>query len=82
MILLLVSLVIKESNPIVYFLDLFLTLDINNQPKFRVFDLPITKLTLIKEYDPPDGGPPPGVGMYHLSTFADIGMTLKTLFFV
>jgi len=47
-------------------------MDVNNQLKFRIYELPITKLTLIKEYDPP-----PGVAIYHLSTFADIGMNTK-----
>ncbi|CAF1432725.1 unnamed protein product [Adineta steineri] len=47
--------------------DLFLTITVNNAPKFRLYELPITKLTLIKEYDPP-----PGIAIYHLSTFADI----------
>jgi hypothetical protein len=45
---------------------------LNKVPKYRIYDLPITKLTLIKEYDPP-----PGVAIYHLSTFADIGMNTK-----
>lgn len=36
--------------------------------KFRIYELPITKLSLIKEYDPPEG-----VALFHLSTFADIG---------
>jgi len=54
------------------YLDLFLTIDLNKVPKYRIYDLPITKLTLIKEYDPP-----PGVAIYHLSTFADIGMNTK-----
>jgi hypothetical protein len=53
----------------VYLLDLFLTTDHNNQTKFHVYELPITKLALIKEYDPPLG-----VAIYHLSTFADIGI--------
>lgn len=51
-----------------YILDLFLTIDNNNKPRFRVYQLPLTQMTLITEYDPPDG-----VKLYHLSTFADIG---------
>ncbi|CAF0965831.1 unnamed protein product [Adineta ricciae] len=47
--------------------DLFLTLDVNNAPKFRIYELPIEAFKLYKEYDPP-----PGVAIYHLSTFADI----------
>ncbi|UJR14976.1 hypothetical protein I4U23_001955 [Adineta vaga] len=47
--------------------DLFLTLDVNNALKFRIYELPITNFKLYKEYDPP-----PGVAIYHLSTFADI----------
>ena len=60
-----------KSNVVVFFLllDLFLTVEVNNKPKFRIHELPITKLTLLKEYDPP-----PDVAMYHLSTFADIGI--------
>jgi hypothetical protein len=72
MILLLVSkidLAIEKEFLSFYFIDLFLTHDINNGTKFRIYELPITKLTLIKEYDPP-----PGVAIYHLSTFADIGI--------
>ncbi|CAF2148938.1 unnamed protein product [Rotaria magnacalcarata] len=47
--------------------DLFLTIETNNHTKYRIYELPITKLTLIREYDPP-----PGVAIHHLSTFADI----------
>ncbi|CAF3722685.1 unnamed protein product [Rotaria sp. Silwood1] len=47
--------------------DLFLTIKHKNRPKFRVYELPITKMTLITEYDPP-----PNIAIYHLSTFADI----------
>ncbi|CAF3952391.1 unnamed protein product [Rotaria magnacalcarata] len=47
--------------------DLFLTINHNNKPKFRLYELPITKMTLIVEYDPPDD-----VAICHLSTFADI----------
>jgi hypothetical protein len=43
-------------------------MNVDNKPKFRVYELPITKMTLITEYDPP-----PGIAIYHLSTFADIG---------
>lgn len=49
-------------------LDLFLTIDNNNRPRFRIYELPIAKFKLIEEYDPP-----PGVVIAHLSTFADIG---------
>lgn len=51
-----------------YLLDLFLTLDTPNGTKFAVYDLPISKLTLIKEYYPP-----PDVEVLLLSLFADIG---------
>ncbi|CAF3888433.1 unnamed protein product, partial [Adineta steineri] len=47
--------------------DLFLTVDHNNKPRFRVYQLPLTNMKLISDY-----GPPPGVAIYHLSTFADI----------
>ncbi|CAF1375695.1 unnamed protein product [Rotaria sordida] len=47
--------------------DLFLTIETDNKIKYRIHELPITKLTLIKEYDPP-----PRVAIYHLSVFADI----------
>ena len=53
-------------------LDLFLTLDVNNAPKFRIYELPIESFKLYKEYDPP-----PGIAIYHLSTFADIGKVQK-----
>jgi hypothetical protein len=43
-------------------------MNVDNKPKFRVYELPITKMTLITEYDPPSG-----IAVYHLSTFADIG---------
>lgn len=49
------------------FTDLFLTIESPDGPKFRVYELPITKLNLIQEYDPP-----PGIAIQHLSTFADI----------
>jgi hypothetical protein len=42
-------------------------------PKFRIYELPIAKLTSINEYDPPAG-----VAIYHLSTFADIGNSFDT----
>jgi hypothetical protein len=66
------SIKVGRANSIVVFEDLFLTIDHNNEPKFRIYELPITKLTLIKEYDPPAG-----VAIYHLSTFADIGTRPK-----
>ncbi|CAF4174920.1 unnamed protein product [Rotaria sordida] len=47
--------------------DLFLTINHKNKPKFRVYELPITQMTLITEYDPPSN-----IAIYHLSTFADI----------
>lgn len=47
--------------------DLFLTIESPTGPKFRVYELPITKNNLIQEYDPPAG-----VAIQHLSTFADI----------
>ncbi|UJR31699.1 hypothetical protein I4U23_019179 [Adineta vaga] len=47
--------------------DLFLTLNHRNKPKFRVYELPLSNMKLLAEYDPP-----PGVAIYHLSTFADI----------
>ncbi|CAF4118977.1 unnamed protein product, partial [Rotaria sp. Silwood2] len=47
--------------------DLFLTTETDNKIKYRIYELPITKLTLIKEYDPPAD-----VAIYHLSAFADI----------
>ncbi|CAF3731824.1 unnamed protein product [Rotaria sp. Silwood1] len=47
--------------------NLFLTIETDKKIKYRIYELPITKLTLIKEYDPP-----PGVAIYHLSAFADI----------
>ena len=62
----------ERVTSIVAFVDLFLTIDHNNEPKFRIYELPITKLTLIKEYDPP-----PNVAIFHLSTFADIGRRTK-----
>ncbi|CAF1541877.1 unnamed protein product, partial [Adineta steineri] len=43
--------------------DLFLTVETGNHIKYRIYELPITKLTLIREYDPP-----PGVAIHHLST--------------
>jgi hypothetical protein len=46
-----------------------LTLDTDKGIKFRIYELPVTNLKLIDEYDPP-----PGVAVFHLSTFADIGM--------
>lgn len=59
----------KLSNPFFsFFLDLFLTINDNNKPKFRIYRLPISDMTLITEYDPPGN-----MTMYHLSTFADIG---------
>lgn len=48
--------------------DLFLTVIDGKKPKFRLYELPISKMTLIKEYDPPGDK-----ALYHLSTFADIG---------
>lgn len=56
----------------VSWLDLFLTIDTDDGMKFRIYELPITKLTLIKEYDPPSD-----VALYHLSTFADIGRNCR-----
>ncbi|CAF0754623.1 unnamed protein product [Adineta ricciae] len=47
--------------------DLFLTINHKNKPKFRVYELPLIDMKLLSEYDPP-----PGVAIYHLSTFADI----------
>ncbi|CAF1075834.1 unnamed protein product [Adineta ricciae] len=47
--------------------DLFLTINHKNKPKFRVYALPLIDMKLLSEYDPP-----PGVAIYHLSTFADI----------
>ncbi|CAF0738436.1 unnamed protein product [Adineta steineri] len=47
--------------------DLFLTVNHNNKPRFRVYQLPLTNMKLISDY-----GPPPGVAIYHLSIFADI----------
>jgi hypothetical protein len=70
MILLRVSLKNKIWNKKLINIDLFLTINNNNEPKFRIYELPIAKLKLIKEYDPPAG-----VAIYHLSTFADIGIT-------
>lgn len=55
-------------------LDLFLTIDQNNKPFFRIYELPISKLTLIKEYPAPSGA-----AIYHLSTFADIGKDVLVL---
>ena len=44
-------------------------MDTTDGIKFRIYELPVTKLTLIDEYKPPEG-----VAVFHLSTFADIGM--------
>ena len=57
-----------NSNSLIYKIDLFLTTNHNNKPKFRVHELPITTMILITEYDPPAN-----VAVFHLSTFADIG---------
>lgn len=59
----------------IFQIDLFLTINRNNKPKFRVYELPITKMTLITEYDPPAD-----VAIYHLSTFADIGLSEECIF--
>lgn len=47
--------------------DLFLTIDSNQSSKFRIYQLPISEMSFIRDYDPPDG-----TVLYHLSTFADI----------
>jgi hypothetical protein len=56
-------------------IDLFLTINNNNKPKFRFYGLPITNMILITEYDPPEN-----LTSYHLSTFADIGSSLNDIF--
>lgn len=58
----------KSQTSLCSLTDLFLTLNSNNKPKFRLHRLPISNMTRILEYDPPEG-----VALYHLSTFADIG---------
>ena len=67
-----------RTNGILLKIDLFLTINNNGRPKFRIYELPITNMRLIIEYDPPDNLT---TSSYHLSTFADIGRVSSTISF-
>ena len=72
-----ISLLVSSINlqiRISFVLDLFLTVIDDNKPKFRLYHLPISNMTLITEYDPPGN-----TTLYHLSTFADIGKKRKRI---